>query len=180
MAIVIEDYVINVKHKPVLYRLKPIDYYKELPDLFLETYTDLDDDSIDEIISNQELCDVVLSEVYKNLTVDDEKRFIKVTNSSLEMLNSFDGVIIVFLERYYNYNSLELIKMSSEELLSLFIFNLKARDPQYTINIDNLREILSSFYSEKTVNDFIDNCCGRLKEQAQKDFDKEFEQLNNI
>lgn len=180
MNIVIGDYNINIKHKSVLQRLKPLEYYKEIPELFLETYTDLDYEDMDEILENKELAEVMIKEVYNNLTINDEQKFIKTVNNSLEFVNSIDSILIIFLERYYNHNVTELIKMSSEELLNLFVFDLKTKEAVAVIDIENLKKILISFYSEKTVNEFIENCCERLKQQAQDSFERELEQLNNI
>lgn len=180
MNIVVGDYNINIKQTNILNRLNTLEYYKEIPDLFLETYTDLSFDDIDEIISNSDLSNAMVELIYNNLNVSSESKFIKTVNNSLELLNSVDGVLLVFLERYYEYNAVDLIKLTSEELLSLFIFCLKSKDAIAPIDIDNLKEILNSFYSEETTNDFIEHCCGRVMQQAQDSFEKEMEQLNNI
>lgn len=180
MNIVIDDYNINIKQPNVLNRLKTLEYYKTIPDLFLETYTDLDYESIDDILSNSHLTEVMIETIYKNLNIENEERFIKIVNNSLETLTSLDGVIMVFLERYYNYNATELIQMTPELLLSLFIFCLKTKEASYTIDLENLREILKSYFSEKTVDDFITNCCERISMQNQANFEKEMEELNNI
>lgn len=180
MNIVIGDYNINIKNNPITNRLNTLEYYKEIPDLFLETYTDLSYEEIDEIVSNSELSDTIIGFIYNNLSISNESKFIKVVNSSLEFLNSMDGVLLVFLERYFGYSSTELIKMTSEELLTLFIICLKSKDPIENIDVENLKDILKSFYSEETTNDFIEHCCGRLVQQAQNDFEREMEQLNNI
>lgn len=180
MNIVIGDYNINIKRNPVLNRLKSLEYYKEIPELFLETYTDLDYESIDEISKDFELSDMVIETVYKNLTINDETKFIKTTNNALELLNSIDGMLMLFLERYYECNIVELIKLTSEELLMLFIFNLRTKNSVVPIDLETLKNILKSFYSEKTVEDFIENCGERIKQQAQESFEKEMEQLNQI
>lgn len=180
MNIVIGDYNINIKRNPVINRLKTLDYYKKIPELFLETYTDLYDEDINEITENPELLSAIIENVYNNLNINDEQKFIKVTNNSLEMLNSIDGMLILFLERYYDCNIVDLVKLTSEELLTLFIFNLKTKEAVITMDVNTLKDILCSFYSEKTVDDFINSCGDRLKKQAQSDFEKELEQLNNI
>lgn len=180
MNIVIGDYNINIKRNPVLNRLKPIEYYLEISDLFLETYTDLSYEDIDEILLNDELANTIVKEVYKKLNINDEQHFIKIVNNTNELLNSIDGLLIMYLERYYECNLLELIKMTSEELLTLFVYNLRTKNAIMTINPDELKNILSQFYSEETVNGFIENCCQRLQKQAQDSFEKEIEQLNNI
>lgn len=180
MNIVIGDYNINIKRNPVLNRLKSLEYYKEIPDLFLETYTDLDYESIDEIIQYSELSNMIIETIYKNLNVNDENKFIRTTNNALELLNSIDGMLILFLERYYGCNILDLIKLTSEELLILFIFNLRTKNAIEPIDLETLKNILKSFYSEKTVDDFIENCGERIKQQIQDSFEKEMEQLNQI
>ena len=85
MNIVIGDYNINIKRNPVLNRLKSLEYYKEIPELFLGTYTDLDYESIEEITEDLELSNMVIETVYKNLTINDETKFIKTTNNALEL-----------------------------------------------------------------------------------------------
>lgn len=176
--IIIGDYNISVTHKPITNVLKPVDYYEKVPDLFLATYTNLDYSEIEEIIENEELTKVIIKEVYNYLTVNDETRFIRTVNKALELINSFDGVMIVALQRYYNYSLKDLLQMSSEELLTILVVELKTKNVK--IESELLKKALLNFYSEDTVNDFMEQCCGMTKEQIEKEFEKEFQALQNL
>lgn len=180
MNIVVGDYVINIKNQTVLNQLKPLDYYNNIPDLFLMAYTDLDSEDIEEILKDDELKNTMIKEVYKNLNISDETTFIRTVNKTFELVNSIEGVLIVALNMYYQHSLSELIKLSSSELLAMFIIELKINGSNKKIEADLLKTTLLNYYSEETVNDFINQCYQVSEEEMQKNWEKDFNELNNL
>lgn len=122
----------------------------------------------------------MVQEIYKRLNINDENEFIKAVNNSLEIINSLDGVIIIYLYKYFGHSLVELMKLNSDELLTLFIFELKFSVPSRNIDIEQLKNVLSMQYSEESVQGFIDNCCDGIVKQNEQAFEKELQNLENL
>lgn len=180
MNIVIGDYSIKIQDRPAFQKIQKIDFYKKNPELFLKAYTDLSDDDIEEILDDNNLTNTMVQEIYKRLNINDESEFIKSVNNSLEIINSLDGVIIIYLYKYFGHPLVELMKLNSDELLTLFIFELKFSVPSRNIDIEQLKNVLSMQYSEESVKGFIDNCCDGIVKQNEQAFEKELQNLENL
>lgn len=180
MNIVIGDYSIKIQDRPAFQKIQKIDFYKENPELFLKAYTDLSDDDIEEIMYDDNLINTIVQEIYKRLNLNDENEFIKSVNNSLEIINSLDGVIIIYLYKYFGHSLIELMKLNSDELLTMFIFELKFSKPNINIDIEQLKSVLTMQYSEETVQGFIENCCDGLVKHNEQAFEKELQNLENL
>ena len=178
--LLIDNYNITIKNPPVTVELKTLEFYKTIPDFFLKHYTTLTDKEIKEISFNKELTDTMVNEVYKNLTIINKSNFIKITNKSIKLINSLSGVIIFILKQYYGYKIIDLISKSEDELLTLFILELKLGLPNDNFSVDMLKDAIKQIFDEETANDFINNCCDRLIKKSEEDFQRELEELNNL
>lgn len=180
MNIVVDKYVIKIADKFAYSKIKNLEFYHEYPELFFKAYTNLSKTDIKEILNDTFLTYKIVDEVYKNLNVNDEKKFIKTVNNTIDFLNSIDGIFVIYLNLYYEHPLPELLKLSSEELLIMFIYDLKLKRPIRDIDVEELKDILKSNYSEKTANDFIEYCCANIQKQNEENFNKELEELQNL
>lgn len=178
--IVVDKYNIPIKEIPIIKGLKELSLYKEIPESFLELYTELSYEEIDEIISNSSICNTVIESVYSQLDITNKNKFVKSVSNSLNTLNSITGVLFVILSRNYGYSIKDLINLTIDELIFLFVFELKLGDPKYEIDVEKLKNVIEETYDKNIADDFVDKCCDRLQKLVQDNFEKEMEQLNNL
>ena len=180
MNLLIDKYSFSIKPQPVSIELKPIDFYQQIPEVFFNIYTNLTNEEINEIINNQELTNLIITEVYQRLSITNSNTFVGIINNTFKLINSLNGIIIMILKTYYGYKLPELISKTEEELLTLLIFELQTGIVPKDFPIESLKNALRSYFDEKIVDDFSKNCLNKLIQQVQNDFEQQLKELENI
>lgn len=175
-----DKYYISFPDLKIADELKERAHYLNHPKAFLQRFTDLSKEDIEEIVKDTELAKNIVNTVYDALDITQENTFITKVNKAYSAFNKID--MIFFMSLHFNFKMplMELMEKTTKELIMLFIINAQINSDSIDI-VNNVCESLKGFYSEKTVEDFKKLCIvEKTKEQQMKEWNEEFSEFSQI
>lgn len=160
--------------------LKEKEHYLDHPKAFLQRFTDLSKEHIEEILKDKELTMNIVNTIYDKLDVTQEQTFISKVNKAYSTFNKIDMLFFMALHYSFKIPMTELLNKTTQELLILFLINTQIHRDDNTV-VENVCENLKNYYSEKTVEDFKKLCIiEKTKEEQMKEWNDEFSQFSQL
>lgn len=175
-----DKYYISFEDLKITDELKEKNHYFQYPKAFMQKFTDLSINDIEEILKDKELTENIINTIYDKLDITKESTFISKVNKAFSCFNKTDMIFIMPLCYAFNIPIIDLISKSTKDLIMLFIMNVQVNREQQSV-IDTVCDNLKTIYSEETVNDFRKLCIvEKSKEEQMNDWNEEFSQFSQL
>lgn len=175
-----DKYYISFEDLKITDELKEKEHYLDHPKAFLQRFTDLSKEHIEEILKDKELAENIINTIYDKLDIKKESTFISNVNKAFSCFNKIDMIFIMPLCYSFNIPIIDLINKSTRELIMLFIISVQVNRDKQSV-IEHVCNNLKTIYSEETVEDFKKLCIvEKTKEEQMKEWNDEFSQFSQL
>lgn len=176
----------EIKEINSIEKLNTKEFYLENKETFLKKYTDLTNDEIELIYSDNNYIELIIDYFIKYNNIDGPELFVRTINDYYNSLNSIIGLFIYELLNR-NYKLEDLLNKTKKEIFMLYLFESKLKRIEFNSldGFESFKQLLENNYGEENSKAFL-NLINPLVEgkdwnfNKEQYFEKEIESLKNL